>query len=134
MRLSTEEKNYVNKICAVTGKDDSTVREVLRGILVTAILEVYAGRNEFIVPYIGKIKTAHKNIVHQKKENSSKINLKLILETIPSKWLKREYKSVIEGNITSSAKFVRSQIQKNIRNMLDVSEDFANTSESNFFI
>ena len=58
MKLSSPEKNFVDKISAISGHDVSTVRDIFFSLLIATTLEAYTESNEsneIHIPYLFKI-------------------------------------------------------------------------------
>jgi len=55
LKMSPEEKVYLDMLVGISGKDITTVREILRAILILFSRECYAGEEEVTIPYIGKV-------------------------------------------------------------------------------
>ena len=56
LKMGPEEKVYLDKLVATSGRDIATVRDILRAILILFSVEAYSGEEEATIPYIGKIK------------------------------------------------------------------------------
>lgn len=55
MKLSSEEKNIVDKVAAISGNSPNVVREVFYGLLIATLMEVYEEKKELHIPYLFKV-------------------------------------------------------------------------------
>lgn len=63
IRLSEEEKDHIDMIAASLGKDTKDVKEVFLAFVSYVTLNMYQGKKEFVIPYVGKFKVRSKKVV-----------------------------------------------------------------------
>ena len=106
-KLSLEEKEFLQRICAISKKDKQTVKDVLLSLLMVSTIEIYKETNTIIIPYICSLKVEHFD-----KMTPKGVKVEVVLEAIPSTALIEEITAVSEGEITPSEKYVKKQIFK----------------------
>jgi hypothetical protein len=54
IRLSQDEKDYIEKIASILGKEYKEVQEVFLGLMACITMDLYSGKTEFVIPYVMK--------------------------------------------------------------------------------
>ncbi len=119
LKMSPEEKVYLDKLVAISGMNISTVRDVLRSILILFSVESYAGESEVILPYIAKIKFDLIDSYSTEKGTYTKTNL----ETEPCVSLIEELVAICNGEITPSEDFFKNNVLTSIKDILEIEEE-----------
>jgi hypothetical protein len=52
MKLTREEKSFIDKISAISGYDSHTVKGVFSSLLISAALEMWSGKKKISIPYL----------------------------------------------------------------------------------
>lgn len=114
LKLSSEEKDFLDKIVSISYVDKSTVKEVLQAILKVITVELYADSDTIYIPYICSLKISSCDSITQK-------GLETIvkLEAIPSKNLIEEVKAVNDGEITPTQEYTRQKILKSLEDKIE---------------
>lgn len=122
MKLTVNEKQAIEKICAISNKDKRTVREVLLALLKMSTLEMYMAINEdktkITIPYICDLDVSYSDAV-SKKGGYVKINL----EAIPNEGLSEEITAIANGDLTPTKDFIKKSIYKSFGDMLEIEND-----------
>lgn len=63
VRLSDEEKDHIDMIAASLGKESKDVKDVFLALISYVTLNMYQGKDEFVIPYFGKVKVKAKKVV-----------------------------------------------------------------------
>lgn len=66
IRLSKKEKDYIEKIASILGKDFREVQEVFLSLLTCITMDLYSKNNEFCIPYLFDVKVVPKKTVIEK--------------------------------------------------------------------
>lgn len=66
IRLSKKEKDYIEKIASILGKDFKEVQEVFLSLITCITMDLYSNSNEFIIPYLFEVKVTPKRTVIEK--------------------------------------------------------------------
>ena len=119
LKMSPEEKVYLDKLVAISGKDITQIRDVLRSILVLFSIESYSGETEIIIPYIGKLKFDLIDKCTPVRGSFTKVNLKA--EACSS--LVDELVAINDGEVTSTQDFFKANIFTSIKDILEIEED-----------
>jgi hypothetical protein len=128
LRLSHQEKQFIEKISAISGKEYKIVQEVLKAFLIATTLEIYtqdSNECELIIPYLCRLK-----LKFYDKDTTSGMKVVTELEAEPLDGLCEEIKCISEGDISPVEKYIKNQIVKNIQNNLNL-EDIEVTLECN---
>lgn len=107
MKLSNEEKNFLDKICAVSCKDVNTVRDVLRAILIVSAKEVYAGSKTVNIPYVCRLAL----------DTTSSDTVRLSAE--PNDNFVKEVKAILSGDTSPTEEFIGREISKTLESILE---------------
>jgi hypothetical protein len=117
MKLTLEEKNFLENIVAISALDRKTVKTLFRSLLIAVSMSVYADENEIIIPYLCKLKIDY-NDYSTNKGTKVKVNI----DAEPCIELIEEIKAISEGNHPPSKKYLKKEISEEIRNQLEISE------------
>lgn len=109
LKTSTQEDNFVEKICANCAIDSKIVRDVLKGILKTFTIEFYGDNYEIYIPYICKLIVSP---FEKSTEEGIKFNVELQAEPCDS--LIKELKEINEGNLVPTEKYIQEKIYDNL--------------------
>lgn len=66
IRLSKKEKDYIEKIASVLGKDFREIQEVFLSLLTCIVIDMYSDSNEFVIPYLFEVKVTPKRTLIEK--------------------------------------------------------------------
>ena len=66
IRLSKKEKDYIEKIASVLGKDFREIQEVFLSLLTCIVIDMYSDSNEFVIPYLFEVKVSPKRTLIEK--------------------------------------------------------------------
>lgn len=129
MKMTSEEKIFLDKVVADSGQDLLTVRNVLRAILVSILKEVYANyynsenKNkviiEYSIPYILKMSIGCKNILT--KDDGEKTQV--ILDCEPSISLYKEINRIFDDKTLETEEFFKKEIAYHLMKILDFDKD-----------
>lgn len=133
MKMTSEEDYFFEMICANSGKDLSTVREVLRAVLISTIMTIYNQYDkdqqresnkrenfvEFIIPYICKLKIDYSSDKPTGKYVVTNVNL----SAIPSPTLIKEIYNILEDKTLDLEKNIKNGINLKINNILENLEE-----------
>jgi len=111
VKLSRDEKDHVERIASALGKDPKEVQEVFLALIAYITLNFYEGKNEFVIPYLFKVKVKTKKVVVPKgfelqeeyKIESSNAFHDIIskIETKQTTWIEDFCKGVLYQNLDS---------------------------------
>ncbi len=130
MKLTPEEDNFFQMICAVSTKDSNTVRDVLSAILTSMLLTIYNQYNEdlkkqikdntieFLIPFICKLRVDYKDHVVGK---GKAVNVNL--SALPSSVLINEIANIIDDKDLDLIKNIQKGISMKINNILEIDEN-----------
>lgn len=60
VKQTADERNFSNDISTICGHPANVIKDVFMAVLIHFAINVYSGKNEFCLPYIGKIKVKTK--------------------------------------------------------------------------
>ena len=110
MKISKEERDYLEKILSISPKVDiSVVRDILRSILMEISIQVLCGNtDEIYIPFLGKLSVDIKDRILKAGKEGVKTEVKLKLE--PSKVLEEELIAIYRGEEPPSTKYIKKLI------------------------
>ena len=113
VKLSTQEKHIIEKISCITGVSEKTIREVLKGLFLYAILELHVKKEKFCIPYFFNV-----NLELSKEVATGKFKLKenYDIETNPN--FRKILISMIKEETTWIETVLKSEIKDLIKNIL----------------
>lgn len=114
LNLSTEEKNFLEKISSISCVDKSTIKDILQAILKTITIEHFVDSNEVYIPYICSFEI---DCYEKITENGVKTIINLNAE--PSKHLIKEIKSINEGELLPTQNYTRQKIFDEIEKIVE---------------
>jgi len=117
MKLTLEERNFVEKITAISALSKRSVKTFFKSLLMACSASVYSDENEIIIPYLCKLKIKYNDYVTEK---GTKV--KVMLEAEPCDELIDEIKAISEGNQPPSKKFIKKEIAEELKNKLEIDE------------
>ena len=118
MKMSPEEKNFLNAISVLSAKDIGTVRDVLRAIIKVVAMELISHSDTVIIPYLCELKISHSDkLVKGGMETVVKLSAK------PCQTLVNEVISIVDGDLTPTAEYVKSKINKTFQNILELTQE-----------
>ena len=114
MKLEKYEKNYLEKVVALSCKDISTVRDVLRSLLIAISIEFGAGNGKITIPYIGDLDIKILNI-----QKNLRIESSLNVDFTPSKIFKEELTCIFNNEEPPSTKWAELQVEPFLDDILN---------------
>lgn len=54
IRLTQDEKDYIEKIASILGKEYKDIQEVFLALMACITMDLYSGKTEFVIPYVMK--------------------------------------------------------------------------------
>jgi len=117
LKLTLEEKNFIENIRAISALDKKSTKTFFRSLLIACTMAIYAGKDEIIIPYICKLKISY-NDHHTPKGSKVKVHI----EAEPCDELIEEIKAISEGEPPPSKKYIKKEISEEIKNKLEIDE------------
>jgi len=114
LKLSLEEKDFLDRIVSISCVDKAVVKEVLQAILKMISIELYADYNTVYIPYLCSL-----TISSYEKPNKKGVETIVELEAIPSENLIEEIKAINEGEITPTQEFTRQKIFNKLEEIIE---------------
>lgn len=124
MLFTPEEKDFFEKICAVSRKDKATVKEVLLALLYVSTKQSYSAKfskaeyAEITIPYICSLKWKYKD-----KFVGNGITTEVEMLATASNALKRELSCISDGETTPTEKYIKNLISNHIDEVLELNID-----------
>jgi len=118
LKMSPEEKVYLDKLVAISGKDINTIRDVLRSILILFSVEAYAGEEEVTIPYIGKFRFYLLDKYLPSKGSYTDVSL----EVDPCISLVEELVAICNGDSTPTEEFFKKNVFTSMKDILEIEE------------
>jgi len=129
MKMTSNEKVFLDKIVADSGESIDTVRNVLRAMLISILKEVYAiyGNSdnkdkvftEYFIPYILKLSIGCKNVLTKDEGEKTQI----MLECEPSISLSKEVNRIFCNESLEMEEFFKRSISLSLMEILDFDRD-----------
>lgn len=133
MKMTSEEDYFFEMICANSGKDLNTVRDVLKSILIATMITIYNQYDkdkqkesikrqnfvEFDIPYMCKLRIDYNGERPSGKYVVTNVNL----SAIPSPSLIKEIYNVLEDKTLDLENIVKNGIDLKINNILENLEE-----------
>ena len=117
MKLSNEEKNFLEKIIAISALDKKVGKNFFRSQLVACTIAMLSGENEIIIPYLCKLKIIYNQVL-----TPEGIRLDVKLEAEPSQELIEEIKCIVAEEDPPTKEYFKKEIAKELRNYLEIDE------------
>lgn len=106
LNLSEEEKDFLQKIVAISGKDTQTVKEIFKALLKTIYMSVYADKHKVYIPYICSLDISY----FDQSSVSKGILTKVEMQAEASTSLKNEISAIVNGEDAPTLKYVNKKI------------------------
>lgn len=111
IRLSQDEKDYIEKIASILGKEYKEVQEVFLGLMACITMDLYSGKTEFVIPYVMKADVKLKKVLIHKgfelKEDckiqfmNSFHDIYVKIETNQTTWIEEFIKGLLYKELSS---------------------------------
>lgn len=113
MKLTREEKSFIDKVSAISGYDSHTVKNIFSGLLISTALELWSGKKEINIPYLFKF-TVEIDQTGSQNENSEKYDVSTnpSFHNVLTKMNEKE-DSIIE-------EYLKREITKHLSDLLDL--------------
>lgn len=126
MKRNFNDRLFIEKVSALSGKDRNVVNDVFQSLIIAVAMEIYQNeykhnkenQAEFTIPYVGTISINFYNKELEKGKVSTIIESKIT----PSPALEEEVKDILEGNISQTQKMIKKRIQKILLNKLEIED------------
>lgn len=118
MKLTPEEKAFVDKISAISGHDPKSVKEIFSALMVASTLEIYSRSNTVYIPYLFKV-----NITYDKEHTSKGFELKEKYDVETSRTLHDSILKINSGDKTQSDAYLKKEIVKHISSVLELEDE-----------
>jgi hypothetical protein len=105
LKLSMEEKDFLDKVVAFSGIEKTQVKEVFKALLRVTSLLLHGDNNEIYIPFICKLLIDHTDVLTDK---GIKTHVKLT--ALPSECLRGEVTAICEGDILPTERYLKKQI------------------------
>jgi hypothetical protein len=127
MKLSTEEEYFFQMLKATSTKDESTVRDVLKSILISILINVYdqlsqdkkenkdSNTIEFSIPYVCKLRIDYKDHIVNK---GKAVNVNL--SALPSVSLIKEIENIMDDKDLDLINYIKKNISMKIDSIVEV--------------
>lgn len=121
MVLQKEDREFIDKISAVSKHDKTVIMEVMRSLVYCATLEIHKSVEEpdyipqITIPFIADIKIIYSDTV-----TSKGLVTDVTLEATPKRALIMEIIDVYEGETTVSEKSIWKQIKAKFNRILEI--------------
>lgn len=114
MKLTREEKSFIDKVSAISGYDSHTVKNVFSGLLISTALELWSGKKEINIPYLFKFSVE----IDEQQKSSDQGPEKYNISTNPSfhnvlTKMNEKEDSIIE-------EYLKREISKHLADLLDL--------------
>jgi len=119
MKLSKTELESIEMISAIAGLEKNTIKNVFQSLIISVIQAFYTESNIVSIPFFGDVTFEYSDKLNENGVNET--CLKISIE--PSEFLIEELKSVLNGDVTSSKKFIQKCILIELQNKLEVGDD-----------
>ncbi len=117
MKLTLEEKNFIENIVAISALDKKSVKNFFRSLLMASTMAIYADENEIVIPYLCKIKIDYHDVT-----TSTGTKPKVTLTAEPCDELIEEITAISEGNQPPSKKYIKKEISEELKNQLEIED------------
>jgi len=111
IRLSQDEKDYIEKIASILGKEYKDIQEVFLGLIACITMDLYSGKTEFVIPYIMKADVKlKKSLIPKGFELKEDYNIEFMngfhdiyvkLETKQTTWIEEFIKGLLYKELVS---------------------------------
>lgn len=115
MKVSDKEKEFFEKLCAISEKDKKTVKDVLISLLVIMTKADYMGDNEIVIPFICSLRFDYNDVL-----TSKGMLTKVGLVAEPMQALINEFSAISEGETTPSEKYYKKRIFNSVKSTLEI--------------
>lgn len=117
MKLTKEERNFVDNIVAISALDKKSVKTFFRSLLIACTMSVFTGENEIYIPYICRLKIGYDT---EDTDEGKKLNVNLMSE--PAQELISEIKSILNDESPPSKKYLQKEIFEKLKNILEIED------------
>jgi hypothetical protein len=114
MKLTPIEKNFIQKISAISGQDPKVVNDLFFSLLIATVMELYSGNEEVSIPFLFNFKIDYDR---DPIKNAYKLKEKYLVETSPS--LHQVLVKIKSGEKTWVEEFIKKEIVESISGILD---------------
>jgi len=114
VKLSRDEKDHIERIATALGKDVKEVQEVFLALVAYITLNMYEGKDEFVIPYLFKVRVKSKKVVIPKGfelQEEYKVESSIAFHDIISK--------LQSGQTTWIEEFCKVQLYQNLNSKLN---------------
>ena len=115
LRLSLEEKDFLEKISAISLYDKKIVNDVFISLLHVISLELFNEENIIYIPYIGSFNIDY----YDKIEPGKGVDIQVSLQAEAADSLKDTIKQFSEGEISPTQDYMRLKISENIKERVE---------------
>lgn len=117
MKLTLEERNFIENITAISALDKKSVKLFFRSLLMASTMTIYADEEEIIIPYLCKLRISYKDN-HTERGNKPIVNI--LAE--PCDELISEIKAISEGDEPPSKKYLKKEISEELKDKLEIGD------------
>jgi hypothetical protein len=115
MVLTTEEKEFINKLSAITGIDSEQIKQVFHGLYICNIIYLYAKNSNYIyIPYFAKIKVETERFINKRQ---SLVRGKF--DVIPTTIFQEDLNRIDRKQATSIETIIIKEISKHIDSLIN---------------
>ena len=118
-KMGPEEKVYLDRLVALSGKDANTVRSILRSLIWLFCVDYYSGETSIIIPYIAKMDFSFATRSNTNKETKTLVKLKA--EACQA--LIDELGRIYEGDKTETLQYLKKNLFSSVEDILEIKED-----------
>lgn len=112
MKLTREEKSFIDKVSAISGYDSHTVKNVFSGLLISTALELWSGKKEINIPYLFRFSVEIDQGSSQNTPEKYDVTTNPSFHNVLTKMNEKE-DSVIE-------EYLKREISKHLSDLLDL--------------
>lgn len=126
MKLTSEEKNIVDKIAAISGNSPTVVREVFYGLLIATLMELHCDNKTMHIPYLFKL-----DLDFSTKPAPKSLLLTEDHKFTSAKAFREEVIRLFSDEKTEVEKHLEKLIESHISKVLDFDEDLQEDEPTN---
>lgn len=118
MKLSSEEKNYLEKLSVLSGHDIKTIQDVFMAVLVAITMEVYAGSHKILIPFLFNMK-----VNFTEKQTDKKVKLEESYDVQTNQMLHEIFLKIRNNENTWVEDFIKKEIVEHINSILELNNE-----------
>lgn len=113
MKLTKDEKQFIERVAAVANKDKNLTRDIWRAFSIALTKELFGGNNKLILPFVGEVEFEVVN-----KPAKGGVESRVVSKFTPSEFFTETVADIASGKTTPTERYLEEELERALATLL----------------